>query len=193
MQALERHRKTGGPLKCKKCTSDQQEKERLEAERKRASSSIGGTSGVNGNGNGDKNDAKSSEQVTCAACKKALDPSKFKRNQLSKHAKARCISCVEESVKKEETQRQQSKDDKLAELQKLIKEAEAKGDVMGRVRYESQVAALEGERVTGLKPISMGRGRSRGRGGRGRGGRGTRSNTRKQQKFLILTPEIDQL
>lgn len=69
--------------------------------------------------------------------------------------------------------------DKLAELEKLIKEAEAKGDVMGRVRYESQVAALEGERVTGLKPISMGRGRSRGRGGRGRGGRGTRSNTRK--------------
>jgi hypothetical protein len=51
---------------------------------------------------------------------------------------------------------------------------EKKGDIAGRVRYESELSALEAEHVTGLKPVKMGnagvRGswRSRSKGG-GRG------------------------
>lgn len=56
---------------------------------------------------------------------------------------------------------------------------EVKGNVKERLKYESQLSALEAERVTGLKPINMGRGGGRGKWrtrGRGRGRGGGRSS-----------------
>ena len=60
----------------------------------------------------------------------------------------------------------------LAEAKKAVKVAEATGSAAQKLKANAQLAALEGELVTGLKPMVIGRGR-RGSGGRGRGrGRG---------------------
>lgn len=114
-----------------------------------------------------------------------LSTSLFNRNQLSKKEKARCRKCVEDAVHKEESSRKKSKEDEVEEIRKKIKAMEVKGNVQERLKYESQLSALEAEHVTGLKPINMGRGggrgswRTRGR-GRGRGGGGGRSSSGKK-------------
>lgn len=61
-----------------------------------------------------------------------------------------------------------------------MEKAKISGNLQAILKAESQLAALEAEKVTGLKPMKMsstgggrGRGRCRG-GGRGRGGRGGR-------------------
>mmetsp|Transcript_24388 Transcript_24388/g.57980 ORF Transcript_24388/g.57980 Transcript_24388/m.57980 type:complete len:182 (+) Transcript_24388:149-694(+) len=149
-RALERHRKTGGSLKCNKCAAEQEERERSEAASKRKTALVGGES-------------------TCSSCKQTLPLDNFNRNQLAKKDKARCRLCVEKSIKDEERTRESSKQGKLDEIKRKMKEADTKGDVKERLRWESQLSALEAEFVTGLKPIVMGRGR--GRRGRGRGGR----------------------
>lgn len=156
VQALERHRTTGAVLKCKTCTSTQEEKERVAAAAK---------AGTNTNGN--------DETFKCASCKESLPLARFNRNQLSKKDKARCRKCVENAVQEEERNRKSSKHDKLEEIKTKIKEMDSKGNVQERLKYESQLSALEAEHVTGLKPIVMGAGRGswRNRGGRG-GGRG---------------------
>ena len=155
-RALERHRKSGGTLKCNKCTSELEERERSEAvsKRKTASASC---------------DGGESTRAACASCKTVLPIDNFNRNQLAKKEKARCRSCVEQSIQDEERTRESSKQGKVDEIKRKINEAETKGDVQERLKWESQLSALEAEHVTGLKPIVMGRGR--GRRGRGRGGR----------------------
>ena len=82
---------------------------------------------------------------------------------------------MEKAIQTEESGRKSSREDKLEEVRKKIKEMELKNDIPGRVQYESQLSALEAEHVTGLKPVKMGSGRGSwrnrsGRGGRGRGG-----------------------
>ena len=152
-RALERYRKTGGSLKCNKCTAEQEERERSEAASKRKTASASCVGG----------------ESTCSSCKKTLPVDNFNRNQLAKKEKARCRSCVEKSIRAEESTRESSKKGKIDEIKRMIREAETKGDVQERLKWESQLSALEAEFVTGLKPIVMGRGR--GRRGRGRAGR----------------------
>lgn len=157
-------------LKCKTCTAAQEEKERLAAAAKKATTST--TSDSNANAN--------DPPVTCAKCRKSLPPTDFNRNQIAKKEKARCRKCVEEAIQLEESSIKSSKEEKLQEILKKIKEMEIKGDIAGRVKYESELSALEAEHVTGLKPVKMGnaggrggwRSRSGRGGGRGRGGAG---------------------
>lgn len=164
-KALEKYRKTGGALKCKTCTAAQEEKERLAAAAKKATASTTSDT-ISANAN--------DPPVTCAKCKKSLPPTDFNRNQIAKKEKARCRKCVEEAIQLEESSIKSSKEAKLQEILKKIQEMEKKGDIAGRVRYESELSALEAEHVTGLKPVKMGnagvRGswRSRSKGG-GRG------------------------
>eukprot|EP00956_Cyclotella_meneghiniana_P014499 scaffold21703_cov67-Cyclotella_meneghiniana.AAC.2 len=156
-KALERHRKTGGILKCKQCTSAQESSERLAAASKAASNNI----------------KASEDPITCTSCKQSLSTAKFNRSQLSKRDNVRCRICVEESIQDEEQSRKASKQNEIEELKRKIKEADAKGNVKEKLKYESQLSALEAEHVTGLKPVVMGRGRGRRSSWRGRGtGRG---------------------
>ncbi len=68
-------------------------------------------------------------------------------------------------------------------IKKMIEELGLKGNMQEKLKYESQLSALEAEHVTGLKPVVMGKGRGswRSRGGRGggRGGRGGQRNSKK--------------
>lgn len=153
-KALERFRKSGGPLKCKKCAAAQEEKEREAAAQKIEL---------------DAPSPAPKDPVNCSSCKKALDPSRFNRNQLSKKEKARCRDCVENVIMEEEKNRKTSNEKKLSDLQSKVEEMKVSGDVAGLVQAETELSAMEAEMVTGLKPQVLGRsGRGRYK-GRGRG------------------------
>ena len=162
-KALERYRKNGSALKCKKCVSEQETKEREAAAKRRAASETSGKGSL------------SNETHVCASCKKSLPQADFNRNQLAKKEKARCRKCIEKAIQNEEAGRKSSREDKISDLKKKIEQMNLKGDIKEKVRLESELSALEAEHVTGLKPIKMssaGRGSWRARAGRGRGGGG---------------------
>lgn len=163
-KALERHRKDGSPLKCKQCVSAAEEAEREEAQARR-------------NKKIEEEADPNEERRKCAGttCGKELPQSSYNRNQWSKgDGKSRCRDCVERAVKEEATQQAKAKEDKIASAKKKVEEANASGDSAKIVAAESLLAALEAEKVTGLKPVKLSSGRGRGRGGsRGGGARGT--------------------
>ncbi len=155
-KALERHRKDGKPLKCKQCVAAAEQIERENAAAKR------------------KDDDSSDETRKCAGkCAKVLPKASFNRNQYSKgDGKSRCRDCVEQSVKDESANQAKSREEKITAAKKKVEDAKRSGSAPQILAAESELAALEAEKVTGLKPIklSAGRGRGRGRGGgRGRG------------------------
>lgn len=154
-QALERHRKTGGPLKCKKCVAEVEEKERKAAAASKPAL------------------ASSDETRACAKCKQSLKADAFNKNQWNKgEGKARCRSCVEQSLADEAAQQTQSKSDAIQKAKDDVEAAKKSGNAQAILKTESVLAALEAEKVTGLKPVKMGRGRGRGSGrGRGRSSR----------------------
>lgn len=139
-------------MKCKACVAKGEEDERKAAALKQPASA-------------------SNQTRTCAACSKALAFEAFNRNQWNKEdGHARCRSCVEDSLALEASQQQQSKDDAIRQAWEEVERAKASGKAQDILKAESVLSALEAEKVTGLKPVKMGRGRGSGR-GRGRGGR----------------------
>ena len=155
-KALERHRKDGKPLKCKLCVASEEQAERDNAAKRKG-------------GDGDSN-----ERRKCSACSQELSQSSFNKNQWSKgENKSRCRKCVEQSIKDESANQAKSKEDKITAARKNVEDAKRSGNPKQILQAESALAALEAERVTGLKPVKLsvgrGRGRSRGGGGRGRG------------------------
>lgn len=157
-KALERHRKDGKPLKCKLCVAAEEKDEREKAAKRKA------------------DDHNRDETRKCAGkCAQVLPKASFNRNQYSKgEGKSRCRECVEQAVKEESAIQAKSKEEKITAARKKLEDANRSGSKQKILAAESELAALEAEKVTGLKPMklsSAGRGRGRGRvGGRGRGG-----------------------
>lgn len=156
--ALEKYRKTGQPLRCKQCTTEQEQKERQQKQ------SAKETTTPNDN----------DETRKCAGlCNQTLPISSFNRNQWSKgDGKSRCRDCVEQSIQEELKQQEKQKDDKIEEARKKVEQLKLNKSTTTQrqiVQAESELSALEAEKVTGLKPIKLSGGR--GRGGRGRGSR----------------------
>ena len=138
-------------MKCKKCVAEAEEKERKAAASKQLSAAV------------------TDETRTCAKCSKKLGQDAFNKNQWNKgEGKARCRSCVEQSLAEEAAQQKQSKDDKMQKAKEDVERAKASGSASAVLKAESVLSALEAEKVTGLKPVKMGRGRGR-TSGRGRG------------------------
>jgi len=156
-KALERYRKQGGPLKCIQCVEAAQAAEREAAASKKGAALEG-------------------EQRICVACQKTLDYSAYNRNQWSKgEGKSRCRTCVEESLQAESSKSKDAKEQKIKEAKEAVKNAKTSRDTKAILEAESVLSSLEAEKVTGLKPVKMGRGRGRGRGRlSSRGGRSSR-------------------
>jgi hypothetical protein len=161
-KALEKHRKNGGPLKCKKCVSEAEAKERLAATMKAGDATHSNT-----------NDGKNENETrNCTSCDKILPFSAFNKNQWNKgEGKSRCRQCVEKSILLEEEKSKELKTAKIEEAKAKVEAAEASGNALQKVQARAELAALEAEHVTGLKPVSGKRGRGRGGRGGGRGGR----------------------
>lgn len=123
---------------------------------------------------------ESTEKRLCVICTQDLEYGAYNKNQWNKgEGKSKCRSCVEKALTEEASQQKASKEGKLLEARRQVKLATESGDQQAILKAESVLAALEAEKVTGLKPVRMGRGRGRGGGrglrtsgrGRGRGGK----------------------
>jgi Stc1 domain len=179
VQALERHRKTGGEaLKCKQCVQEAEAKERRDAADASAARVRNEPSPAKGGP--DKEAEGTTAQRECASCRATLDRTQYNQNQWNKGPdKSRCRGCVDKAVAEESEQASQAKERAIEEARAAVEAAHKSGGPMAVLQAESVLAALEAEKVTGLKPQSMGgRGAGRGRGGRGRGGRGRGGTTR---------------
>ena len=152
--ALEKHRVSGGPLKCKACVEQAQRAEQDAASAARQRSTAGGGP---------------SETRVCAACQESLSADAYNRNQWGKGpGKSRCRSCVEKAVATETAASKLSKEQVIQSAREEVAKAKASGSSQAILKAESLLSALEAEHVTGLKPVKMSRGRGRAR-GRGRG------------------------
>lgn len=168
VQALEKHRKTGEALKCKQCVQEAEAKERRDAA-DAAAARPGSDTTPTGAADTEAADP-AAQQRECASCKETLDRTQYNQNQWNKGPdKSRCRGCVDRAVADEAEQAAQSKERAIEEARAAVEAAHKSGSPMAVLKAESVLAALEAEKVTGLKPQSMGgRGAGRGRGG-GRG------------------------
>ena len=120
VKALERYRKNGGPLKCKKCVSEAEAKERLAATMKVGDATQSNSNGKNNN-----------ETRKCAACNTTLPYSAFNKNQWNKgEGKARCRQCVEKAILMEEEKSKELKTAKIEEAKAKVEAAEATGNAI---------------------------------------------------------------
>ena len=107
----------------------------------------------------------------CSSCARRLLGEAFNRTQLSKGAgKMRCRECVEKSEQASASASSQKNEATIEEARAALQKAEISGSAAQTLAASSRLAALEAEKVTGLKPVVLGK-RGRGRGGswRGRG------------------------
>jgi superfamily II helicase len=165
-KALERYRKSGGPMTCKQCVAEAEEAERKAAAERRATkqTTAPATNGEEVSAAANHSPA-TSETRSCAACQKDLASTAFNRNQWAKGVgKSRCRKCVEQALKDEAAQQKESKQAAIDKARQDVEKAKAKGNAKEILKAESVLSSLEAEQVTGLKPVKMS-----GRGGRGRG------------------------
>eukprot|EP00755_Sulcionema_specki_P019175 Sspe_Gene.68764::Locus_40542_Transcript_1_1_Confidence_1.000_Length_708::g.68764::m.68764 len=114
------------------------------------------------------------DELKCHRCERVFPSSTYSKTQLRKvrEGTQRCLECVNASVKEDQDKVQEARDQKMAELQKKAKEAEASGDPIKALKALNDVASAEAELVTGIKAAKQGRNRpvaTQGGGG-GRGG-----------------------
>lgn len=165
------------PIKCKACVEKAQADERAAAAARSAAKNAeagGGAAAASGGGAIDVSDvsdggqAQQQQKHECAACKRQLGADAYNRTQLSKGAgKQRCRECVEAAEKSAASASNEKKEAALEEARKALAAAELSGNAAQVLKASSTLSALEGEKVTGLKPMVLGRGRGRGRGGGG--------------------------
>ena len=164
-KAMEKHRNDpNAPMKCKTCVEAAAQQERDVAAAKTAAAGGAAVPATEG----------PPESHECSSCKSALPATAFSRSNLSKGpGKQRCLGCVKESEQANLTAGDAALKEKLAAAKAAAAQAEACGTAAEKLAAHSKVAAIEGQMVTGLKPVVLGRG-GRGRGGRhgGRFGRG---------------------
>ena len=165
-QAEKRRKDENAKISCKNCVSAKQEKERADAAARVADAGPKETLAA-----GDDADA----EHVCSSCNVPRPASAYSRTQIMKGpTKQRCSECVakaEAAATAANGAGGEAHQAKLKEARAAAAKAEASGSAAEKLKASSQVAALEAELVTGLKPIKLGSTRGRGRGGswRGRG------------------------
>lgn len=141
-----------GPLKCKECVQKEASKNRSSA-----------------------TSVESNESRVCGKCQKELPASFYNKTQWKKgEGVSRCKPCVELAVAEEAAAVETAREEKITAARQAVDDAKKSGNSMSILKAESVLAALEGEKVTGLRPVKMNhrpRGGGRGRSGRGRSGR----------------------
>lgn len=137
LKAIAKYRKSGGKLKCQECVQRAEKEERETAAAKRSSEAATITT-------------ENPETRVCSGCNKELDFSSYNRNQWNKGpGKSKCRSCVEQALAEEHTSVQGAREAKLQSAREKVAKAKASGNAHEILRSESELAALEAEKVTG--------------------------------------------
>jgi hypothetical protein len=153
---VERHRNEGAPLTCKVCVDAAAASERAAAVAKSAAAATISTAGLV--------DGEAAIDPVCSACGTAKPASAFTGTQLQKGpSKQRCSECVAAAEAASSSEADAKWEARYKEAKEAARKADAVGSVAEKLKAHSTVAAIEAEKVTGLKPIVLGRG------GRGRG------------------------
>lgn len=138
-KALENHRKSNKPLKCKECIEAAQKAEQSQAAAKTASKS-------------------SDETAMCSACQRDLSVGAFNKTQLRKgEDQRRCRECI---LKAEEDERETvvaAKASRKKYLEEQLEKAEKSGNASEKCKFAAALSAFEAELVTGLKPVLLGK------------------------------------
>jgi hypothetical protein len=141
----------GGPLKCKECV------QRQDAETRTNAAAV-----------------VSDETRSCASCQQELAAASYNKSQWSKGAGAsRCKTCVDAAIATEAASVETARAAKMAAARQAVDDANKSGNALAVLKAESVLAALEGEQVTGLRPVKMNSRSARGGGGGGRGRAGS--------------------
>lgn len=153
---VERHRREGAPLTCKVCVEAAAAAERTAAASKSAAAAGTSTAGPA--------DGEPASDPVCSACGTAKPASTFTRAQLQKGpSKQRCSECVAAAEAASSSEADVKWETRYKEAKEAARKADAVGSAAEKLKAHSTVAAIEAEKVTGLKPVILGRG------GRGRG------------------------
>jgi len=164
---VERHRKEGTPLTCKDCVEAVAAAERAAASAKSAALAPAPSGGAVG---------EAAPDPVCSVCATAKAAFNFTGAQIKKGpGKQRCSECVAAAEAAASSEVGDRWEARYKDAKDAARKAEAAGTPVEKVRAHSLVAAIEAEKVTGLKPVVLGRGgRRRGswRGGGGARGRG---------------------
>jgi hypothetical protein len=160
---------TDAEVKCKSCVEKGEIEEREAAARKSAAAAAAPTKTSTSSTSSAASTTAEEAQVVCSACARTLPCEAFSKSQLrAGPSKQRCQECVAKATADEAQASEAKRNEALAAAQAELKRAEASGTAMEKLKAASRLSALEGELVTGLKPMKMG---GRGRGGRGGGAR----------------------
>ena len=160
-------------IKCKQCVESAAAEERAEAAKRAAdkAAALPSPSTKELAGSSADADAPATEQHVCSSCRQSLLAAAFSRAQLFKGEKRRCQSCVADAEKADASAATESRTLELEAARQALKKLEVSGaSALEVAKAFAKVSALEGQQVTGLKPVILGRGRGRGRGGGRRGG-----------------------
>ena len=186
-QLEKRSKDLSASIKCKQCVESEAQTERAEAAARaaqKAATANGSPMDVSDPAADAATSSSSEEMLMCSSCKLSLRAGAFSRAQTFKGDKRRCLECVSKAEQSEASAASARRDEELEAARKALKEVEAKGgSALEVAKAFAKVSALEGQKVTGLKPVVLGRGRGRaagrgaaaargGKGGGSAGGRG---------------------
>jgi hypothetical protein len=165
---IDNFRKKNTPLKCKACVAEMEAKTSATAAAARALKSAA----TEADANGEKVSAEGEDDTkVCTLCSQSLPLKNFSRTQ-QRSATPKCIDCTTKFENEQKNASEALKQDKLIAASKRVAEANKTSNVFEKMAANAELAALEAEKVTGLKPKVL---NSKGMRGRGRGHRGGRT------------------
>ena len=172
-QVERRQKDPAAAVKCKQCVEAVAAEERQQAAARQAQRAASEAAVPAGSGSVtvDVTDSEAPVLHECSSCARRLGAEAFNRTQLVKGVgKMRCRECVEKSEQASVSASSQKSESGIEEARVALQKAEISGSAAQTLAASSRLAALEAEKVTGLKPVVLGK-RGRGRGGswRGRG------------------------
>ncbi len=141
-------------LVCKTCVSEREAKERAAAAAKAGAAAAPAAADSQSSSSSSSSPSPAAPLV-CSACQQSLPPSSFNFNQLKKNEKRKCKDCVESSVASDEAAVAATSAKKLEDARERVNKAEAGGSAAEKLAASMALASLEGEMVTGLRPMKM--------------------------------------
>lgn len=191
-KALDNHRKTGKPLKCRQCVEAEARKEQEAAAATVNAATAASTASAKLSDASEVGAAAVAASLLqlegadtvmyrCGSCHQSLPHDSFNRNQLQKGAeKQRCRSCVQAAEQHEAARVSAAKPERIAAARAAVATAEASGSAAEILRATAALAALEAEAVTGIKPkvlMTHGNRRDRSSGGNSNSNSNSRMHT----------------
>ena len=143
-------------LTCKQCVADREKAERDAAAAKLTAAAAAAALPAAASGASTSPAAADAlAPLLCSGCSLSFPSSVYNFNQLKKNDRRKCKSCVDAVVASDVASVASASQSKLEDAKERVRKSEAGGNVAEKLAASMALANLEGEAVTGLKPIRM--------------------------------------